>query len=489
MRANVYIRVENVTVAFGERTLFHIDSLSIHEGERLGLVGMNGSGKTTLLRLLGGELTPDEGRIRCLCQPFYFRQMPEAVSHEGCSDPMTLSLFGVQHVAGQRVVSGGENTRLRLAEVFSADRAFVLLDEPSSNLDAAGLAYLSRRLDMLETFVLVSHDRDLLNRHCTRILEIENGCVTVYDGHYDAYVQQKQQARQRAMTEYEQYTDEMSRLRQVYAEKRAKARQLDRKPRGISNSEAKVREFTSSHRSPASKAQMLERSARNIQRRMEHMEVREKPRETPKIRPDFTLTDPPRNPIILEAEHLNYAYPNGRAIFRDATFRLQRGSRTALLGENGAGKTTLLRLIEEGQLIRRVPKARLGCFHQDMSDLDEEITVLESIMEVSIQKESVARTILNRLLFPAQDIHKPVHVLSGGERIRLCFARLFVGPANVLILDEPTNYLDIPSVEALQALFAEYEGTLLFVSHDAAFTRAVATHRLQIRDGQIIPLD
>lgn len=484
----VFISIENTTVTFSERMLFHIPFLSIREGDKIGLVGMNGSGKTTLLRLLSGDIHPEEGTVRSFVTPRYFRQWDD-LSHTHDATPLEKRLFGVQAMTEQTHMSGGENTRLRLADIFSEDSVLMLLDEPSTNLDIDGIRYLSSRIKLLDTFVLVSHDRTLLNQHCNRIWEIENGNISEYSGNFDAYQAQKEQKRQRAMMEYRQYTDEMHRLQQVYIAKKEKAKKIDRKPKGMSNSEAKVREFTASHRSPASKAQMLERSANNVKQRMEHMEIKEKPRETPKIRPDFTLTNPPENPVILEAEHLTFTYPNGKRIFNDACFRLERGSRTVLLGANGTGKTTLLRLIEEGILIRKVPKAHLGFFHQDMSDLKEHHSVLESVMEVSIQKESVVRNVLARLLFPARDISKRVAVLSGGERIRLCFARLFVSSANVLILDEPTNFLDIPSVEALEALFSEYEGTMLFVSHDAAFVRAIATKPLCIKDGKILPVE
>ena len=478
----LYLAIENVTVSFGERQLFHIDDLHIYAGERIGLVGMNGAGKTTLLRLMSGEIAPDAGSVRRLCRPFYFRQFG---SGEEQAAPAALRRFGVQGLAAQTQISGGEDTRMRLAEMFSAERAFALLDEPTANLDAAGIRALEEKLAALETFVLVSHDRDLLNRWCTRIWEIEGGGVQDYAGNYDDYCAQKAQARERMQAEYEQYVSERDRLQQVYAEKKAKARKVAKKPKNISRSDAKVKEFSASHRSVGSKAQMLERSAKNVQQRIAHMAVKERPRELPRIRPDFRLTDPPQNRIVLEAEHLDFTYPNGREIFRDASFQLPRGSRTALLGPNGAGKTTLLRLIKQGEQVRIVPKARLGFFRQDLGDLDAKKSVLQNVLDVSVQREAVARTILARLLFGAREMDKPAGVLSGGERVRLAFARLFVSAANVLILDEPTNYLDLPSLEALQALFAEYEGTMLFVSHDAAFVRAVATRRLAIEAGKI----
>ena len=261
-----------------------------------------------------------------------------------------------------------------------------------------------------------------------------------------------------------------------------------KKPRKISGSDAKGREFSASHRSPGSKAKMLERSAQSIRQRMEHMPVKERPRNPPVIQPDFRLTDPPQNKTILQAEHLYFSYPNGKEIFRDAGFHLSRNSRAALLGPNGSGKTTLLRLIQSGDLAKAPPKARLGFFRQDLSDLEADKSVLQNAMSTSVQKEAVVRGVLARLLFSARDLSKPARVLSGGERIRLSFAKLFVSAANVLILDEPTNYLDIPSAEALEQMFAAYEGTMLFASHDEAFIRAVATERWLIRDHKILSL-
>lgn len=482
----ILLLAENISMSFGTRTLFHFKKLEVFEGDRIGLVGLNGSGKSTLLRLINGDLSPDEGKIKLNCTPRYFMQLSE--KSPDTADPRELSLFGVDKLTNQEIVSGGERTRLRLAELFSENGTLLLLDEPTSHLDEEGAEYLDQRLAAIDSFILVSHDRALLDRQCNTIIEIEDGNVRTFLGNYSSYLEQKQQAFDRASFEYEQYTEEVKRLSIAYQKKKEQAKKAAKKPRGLSSSESKAIEFSAPTRSPKSKAKSIERSAEGIKRRIEHMEVKEKPREMPRIRPIFSLTDPPRNPIVLEADHLSFSYPNGKEIFRDTTFRLIRDSRTVLLGENGSGKTTLIRLILEGKLIRAVPKAKIGYLKQDLSDLRLDRTVLENTMETSIQSPSIVRTILARLLFSAQDIRKPVSVLSGGERVRLSFARIFVSNANVLILDEPTNYLDIPSIEAVQALLSEYEGTMLFTSHDQAFVNAIATDAMEIRDKQIKPI-
>jgi macrolide transport system ATP-binding/permease protein len=175
-----------------------------------------------------------------------------------------------------------------------------------------------------------------------------------------------------------------------------------------------------------------------------------------------------------------------RPLFWDASFELPLGSKTALLGPNGAGKSTLLRLIREGaEGIRKTPKATLGVFCQEFETLDLNKSVLQNALEHSIQSETVVRTILSRLMFSRDEINKPASVLSGGERVKLAFAQLFVGSANVLLLDEPTNYLDILSLSVLETMLREYEGTVLFVSHDQAFVSAVAARLLIMENGRL----
>ena len=542
MQARQLILAENIEMRFGEREVFRFDRMTVYAGEKIGLVGANGAGKTTLLRILAGEMEPTAGRVRIAGDVAFFRQFAEKQEGRFPEEDFwelsgkEVSDMGIQDKVWEASVSGGEETRIRLAQMFSDDKAIVFLDEPTSNLDYKGIAVLKRKLAALETLVVVSHDRALLNEICTRIIEIEGGKLTEYDGGYDDYLEQKQAALARQWTEYENYTAEKKRLEKVFQEKKEHARQIEKRPKNMSSREAGLRNFVSRHPKDA-KARKMEKSAKNVRQRIDAMEVKERPRELPKIRPDFRLTDPPENRFVIRGEGISFAYEGGPELFREASFQIANHSRVAIVGENGAGKTTLLHLIcaawngaeEEADIVQSaaqtsiyetgqseewdaarnsgwnrsaeiapslsegtisvVPKARIGLFEQNLSTIDYERTVLENVMDVSIQQEAVARTILSRLLFFEKDMKKPASVLSGGERIKLAFAKLFVSRVNLLILDEPTNYLDILSMEALEAMFSEYEGTLVFVSHDEAFIRRVATDVLEVADGTIIHHD
>lgn len=230
----------------------------------------------------------------------------------------------------------------------------------------------------------------------------------------------------------------------------------------------------------------MEKSATNVMKRIEHMDVKEKPKELPKMRPDFRLTNPPENPIVIRGEHITFGYNDGEPLYTDASFLIRNRSKVAILGNNGAGKTTLLNLILSQNQVSVVPGAKIGYLKQNLSGLDLQKTVLENIMDVSIQKEDIARIILARLLLSERDMKKKVGNLSGGERMKLAFAMLFVSDVNLLILDEPTNYMDLPSIEALESLLQEYEGTLVFVSHDMEFVKRIATEILIVEAGKVI---
>ena len=476
---------ENIKVSYGEQEVLNFEKFQLYEGDRVGLVGANGAGKTTLLKVLCGQLEPEWGTVKMNCDPFYFKQFDEDWDSFEL-DGKEISTMGVKEQIWQEKVSGGENTRIRLACMFGSNKAVAFLDEPTTNLDVKGRTLLTEKMAHMTTFVVVSHDRALMNTVCNKIVEISEGKLTEYTGNYDDYRHLKEEIVKRQWTEYEKYTAEKKRLTQVYYDKKSQAKNMTKKPRNMSYSEYKMRNLVGRH-VPADRALQMEKSAANVLKRIEHMEVKNKPRELPAMKPDFRLTCPPENPIVIRGEHITFGYDE-KLLYEDASFIIPNRSKVAILGDNGAGKSTLLNMMIERSQVSVVPAAKIGYISQHMSEIDLTKTVLQNAREVSIQKEEIMRTILARLLLTDRDMKKKAGELSGGERRKLAFAMLFVSDINLIVLDEPTNYMDLPSIEALESLLAEYEGTLVFVSHDMEFVDHIATEKLLVADGKIIKL-
>ena len=475
------IKAENIKKSYGEREIISFEELAIYEKDKIGLVGLNGAGKTTLLNILAGEINPDEGKIQRYCEISYFKQFDSA---KVTSSRQLLKELNVLEESNRDNVSGGENTRLRLASVLSKDKHIHFFDEPTSNLDLRGIELLKSKLSKLDTLIIISHDRDLLDSICSKIIEVRENRLFFYDGNYSKYEMQRQENYERKLSEYENYINEKGRLLKIYKDKMDKAGKIGSRPKNMSPSECNLRDFLASRPSGVKQKNMQD-SAKAVLSRINHLEVKEKPKEIPDIKLDFTLTNPPENKIVIEGKDILFSY-GSKTIFKKSEFNVYNKQHLAIVGDNGAGKTTLLNLIKDGYKgIRIVPKASIGYFHQDFKNINLSKTVLQNAMEDSIQKENVVRTILARLLFKNDDINKEASVLSGGELIKLSFAKLFVSSANILMLDEPTNYLDIPSVIALKELFVNYEGTLIFVSHDKKFINEIATDLLIIKDNTV----
>ncbi len=457
----------------GLRQLFQIPLLQIFEGDRIGLIGQNGAGKSTLLAMLNGDAPPDNGTIKRDVPTHFIRQFgaPDAPG-----EAQLLKEFRVQDAAQRDSRSGGEQTRMRLSQTDISRVKLLFCDEPTANLDSEGQALLKRKLSQCGTFVLVSHDRELLNSLCNRIWFLNGETITDYPGSYDDFLRIQEVEKAQHAREYERYIDERTHLAEALDSVSHKAAKMKGPPKRMGNSEARL------HKRDNKSQQKLHNAKNALKTRLEKLETVDRPRDEMSIKLDFGLTDPPQSRTVIRAEHVSFGY--GKPLFTDISFELPLGSKTALAGLNGAGKSTLLRLIlQEAPGIRKTPKATLGIFGQEFETLDLEKTVLENALLHSIQKETVVRTILSRLLFSRDDLTKKAGVLSGGERVKLAFAQLFAGPANVLLLDEPTNYLDILSLSVLETMLKEYEGTVLFVSHDQAFVCAVATRLLFLEKG------
>ncbi|WP_300409100.1 ribosomal protection-like ABC-F family protein [Lagierella sp.] len=479
--------LKNISMGFGDRTLFDFETLEVWTGDKIGLVGENGSGKTTLLNIILGEIKPLTGNVERNGKWKVFRQFDSLENTEEISGEF-MSRWKVNDIYGQenRTYSGGENTRIRLAEVFTNSPDIIILDEPTSNLDIEGIKQLKETLENVESFILISHDRKLLNSLTNRTIEIVEKTLVDFPGNYDEYLQWKEKEFSRRTKEYENYIEEKNRLLKISERQRIKASRMKSKPKNLSNSEIKQREYGAVGKSFGGKEKSFQRAAKHTEKRIEQLEKKEKPQEQNIIRPDFSLTNPPLNHVIIEGTNLTFGYKGSQKLFDRASFTLKRNRRTALIGENGCGKTTLLRLIEKKVPgIRIVPKAKIGIYRQAVNQIDEEKNLLENIDSVSIQKEEINRNVLVRMGFSREQFYNKAKVLSGGEKIKLTFGMLFVSDCNVLLLDEPTNYLDIKSIEAIEQLFLDFEGTMLFVSHDRHFIDTLADEIWIIKNGKI----
>ncbi|NLX62291.1 MAG: ABC-F type ribosomal protection protein, partial [Tissierellia bacterium] len=376
--------------------------------------------------------------------------------------------------------SGGEQTRLKIAKAFSQNPLLLLADEPTSNLDFEGIDMLIENLLEYDgALLVVSHDRDLLDRVCNRILEIEDGQIKLYEGNYSQYREQKELEKKTKEVEYEKYIREKKRLKKAIVETRNKSKSIRKTPRRMGNSEARLHKMGSQ---AAKKS--LDKKVKALETRLRKLEVKEKVKEIERIKVDI-LGDEIYSRVIIEGKNVSKSFGK-RVLFKNGDFQIYNGRKTALIGPNGSGKTTLLRMImnrDEGIYISE--KAKIGYFSQDLNILDESKTILENIMETSIYDEQTVRTILARFLFKRDDVYKKVSVLSGGERVKVSLVKILMSDFNILILDEPTNYLDIYSIEALEEALMAYEGTVLFVSHDRRFIEKIADRIIYIEDNRI----
>jgi len=472
------LECDNIKKYFGNRLIIDLEGLRVYSNDRIGIVGVNGSGKTTLMNILSKKLEPDEGRVQLYGEYSYISQLEPPENRELSAE--MASRFGVPDTWSENM-SGGEQTRFKLAAGFDKDSILLFADEPTSNVDMEGIELMESCFEEYRGgIILVSHDRSFLDRICNKILEIENSKIKVYNGNYSDYCIQKKQERERAEFEYFQYISEKKRLERIAIDLNQKSASVNKTPKRMGNSETRL------HKMGSQKAKAsLDRTKKSIKTRIEHLEIKEKPAAEETIKFDIAETKRVYSKVIIEGNNINKSFAD-KVIFKDAEFTIKNGSKVALIGPNGCGKTTLIKMIvNQEDCIKIAPAAKIGYFSQDMNILDEKLTIIENVMENSIYSESFARTLLARLLFKREEVFKRVNVLSGGERVKVSFAKILLEDINLLILDEPTNYLDIKSIEVIEEALKNYDRTILFVSHDRRFISSVADHIMTIENNRI----
>jgi macrolide transport system ATP-binding/permease protein len=491
------ISLNNIKKYYGDRLLFECAGLSIYSGEKVAIAGTNGAGKTTLLDIIAGIKTPDEGFADIRGEVSYARQLDGGDKDSGRPDERNTRRGGEPDCISCKIagefgapagyethLSGGEKTRRRIASALENPGGILLLDEPTSNLDISAIKLLEEKLDAFDgTLIIVSHDRALLDKVCTRVIEIENSNINDFDGNFASYEYQKKLIFERAGFEREKYLSEKKRLERAVIDKKQRSKQMKKTPKRMGNSEARLHT-----RAVNSKKKKLDGAADALKSRLARLEVKEKPYCPPEIKIGVPDHERIHSRAAASCGSLSKSF-GGRILFDGAAFELPSGAKTALSGPNGSGKTTLVRMMlgrENGIWVSE--RARIGYFSQDLETLDCEKTILENVSASSAHPETTVRTLLACLLFRRDEVYKKAAMLSGGERVKTAIAKILLGGFNFLVLDEPTNYLDIFSLAALEGVLRDYDGAMLLCSHDRRFINAVADRCLIIneKNGKII---
>ena len=481
------ISIQEVSLGFGGPLLLEEINLQIERGEWVGLLGRNGTGKTTLLKLVNGDINPDSGviarqqnlRVAYLPQGVPLElsgtvaeivasgQMPAGAGPSNAEDPWQRQLQAEQVISRMQldpqarfeVLSAGLKRRVLLARGLARNPDLLLLDEPTNHLDIESINWLESFLTRWGgTLLFVTHDRAFLQKLATRIVELDRGRLFDWNCNYPTFLQRKD-----AMLNAE-------------AEQNAI---FDKK---LAQEEKWIRQGIEARRT---------RNEGRVRALKRLREIRRERREQPgKVR--MQIQEERRSgKLVIEAEGVSYAYGD-RPIVRNFSTTIQRGDKVGIIGPNGSGKTTLLRILMK-ELAPDQGEVRLGTnletayFDQLRSQLDETQSVLDNVGQgrdvITINGRPRALiSYLQDFLFSPDRVHAPISALSGGERNRLLLARLFALPANLLVLDEPTNDLDIETLEILEDLLLEYSGTLLLVSHDRTFLNNLVTGTL-VLDG------
>ena len=418
-------------------------SFHLEDKEKAAIVGINGSGKTTLLRCILGIEEADDGSI--------------AFSKEKKMDYLAQQHADIEtENEDYDTLSGGQKTRKRLEEILQEKPDLLILDEPTNHLDIGSIQWLEKVLKRYDGAVLlVSHDRYFLDRIVTKVIDLERGKVRMYQGNYSAYAEKKRQLRE---AEWKAFQNQQAEIK---------------------HQEAVIEKLKQFNREKSIKR------AESREKMLGKVERLEKPEE---LENEMKLLFSPRESSgndVLMAKELGKSY-DGKRLFSHGTFSLQKGEHVALIGDNGTGKTTLLKILnglvqaDEGEF-RLGSKVKIAYYDQEHAVLNMEKTLFDEIQDsYPDMNNTKVRNVLAAFLFTGDDVYKRIQDLSGGEQGRVSLAKLMLSDANFLILDEPTNHLDIQGKEVLEEAIRNYEGTVLYVSHDRYFINKTATRIIEL---------
>ncbi|SMC28843.1 ABC transporter [Clostridium acidisoli DSM 12555] len=498
----MYVKFNELSKLYGEKYILKDVCGEIQKNEKIGLIGSNGTGKTTLSKIITGILEYDSGKVEYTSSNIkieYLSQFYEGLKDISVNNDIlnkfkrnkdkeikfkkSLEASGFtkdKWVNKINTLSGGEKTKLMLCEIFTKDFDIIILDEPTNHMDIYGQKWLENKINKLnKTVIIISHDRYFLDNTVSIIWELSHIGLKKYNGNYSSYKLQKEEEEKSIFKEYEKQDKKIKHLnkiideRKIWFEKAHKA--------------AGQNDFL---RSKAKKHVSVLRAKEKELERIEKERV-EKPKKT--VPPYFNIINKKfinkKTPkFLIKVIGLNKKYKEN--IFEDVSFNMMKGDKIALIGNNGTGKSTLLKILKgidkdyTGELNVN-PSLSIGYFSQELDNLYYNKSVIENVILSNNINLTEARNLLASLLFRGNDIYKEVKDLSMGEKARVSFAKIILEGVNVLVLDEPTNYMDIESKEALEEVFKEFMGCIIFASHDRYFINAISNKILEFNNGTI----
>lgn len=480
------VQFKQIKKQYGAKEVLSIEALSAYHGERIGIIGRNGEGKSTLLKLITGEIQPDSGTIQTTTTFNYFAQIGGIEDSYDFSsvDWEIMSRFSLPKHSMDSW-SGGEAAKSRLVRTLSNYEMGLLLDEPTTHLDQKSISLLIEELrHYYGTLLFVSHDRFFLNQLATKIWEIDQGCVREYHGNFDAYKQQKKMELLHQKHALESHLKEKKRLEAALESKLKQAEKISKVSKKMQQKNSRPDRLASSKQKDTIQKN-LHKTAKAMKSRLDHLGEHHSLTEPRQIIFPAPKGIEIHNPYPIKGDNVSIQYEQ-RVLFDDCDFQFGLGKRIAIVGANGCGKTTLLNhILNDGKGIVLSPKVVFASYQQLSYKMTESESILVYLMKQTDYSESFVRSILHNLGFYQTEILKPVKNLSGGEATRVQIALLFVKPANVLILDEPTNFIDLPTIEALEKLMRDYLGTVIFTSHDQLFVDQVANEVYQVVDQKL----
>ena len=481
------VSIVRANIHFNGVDIIDVEDMTIYEGDIIGIIGKNGAGKSSLLKLISGQLEFASSQIERRADFSYLPQIQEtSLPVNDVDNGELLSLLSVPKIE-YRNMSGGEKQKTLLSAALSQVGKVLLLDEPTTYLDSESREWLIDYLKYMgATAVLVSHDRELLNCVCNKIWAIENKTIKEYNGDFDDYLNQLEIERKSHQSEYEKYLANKKKLSKAFEDKQRLAKKMARVDDKKRNRAIKPNRLSSSKQKDTVQKSVY-RQAKSILNRMDKLK---EVMPVEKVRKIVF----PRSEMPKIHNHVPIMVYNGKiekqdkAILRNINFQVPFGKVIGVVGSNGSGKTSFLEYItnRNSEGVEISSKAVFGIYEQYSHVLKSEKDLLSYCQYESNYSIDLIKEILEKLGFDKQQLNEPVNSLSGGEAAKLSLAITFMKPSNIIILDEPTNFLDIFAINGLEELIKEYPGSIITASHDTRFILNVADIVYEIDSGVMI---